>query len=80
MLAASFFFVCMSVCVKLAAPHFAPLEIVFYRGLIGLLLTGALARAQGVRLATVYPWGHVWRNYRDGFLELCPLPAHDRCR
>lgn len=62
MLAASFFFACMSVCVKLAAPHFAPLEIVFYRGLIGLLLTGALARAQGVRLATAYPWGHVWRN------------------
>ena len=37
MLAAAFFFSSMGVCVKYAAAHFTPLEIIFYRGLFGML-------------------------------------------
>ena len=42
MLAAAFFFSSMGVCVKYAAAHFMPLEIIFYRGLFGMLFTTAL--------------------------------------
>ena len=62
MLAAAFFFSSMGVCVKYAATHFAPLEIIFYRGLFGVAFTAALVRLQGVPLATHWPWAHVWRN------------------
>ena len=62
MLAAAFFFSSMGVCVKYAAAHFTPLEIIFYRGLFGMLFTAALVRMRGVPLATRWPWAHVWRN------------------
>ena len=48
MLAAAFFFSSMGVCVKYAAAHFTPLEIIFYRGLFGMLFTAALVRMRGV--------------------------------
>ena len=47
MLAAAFFFSSMGVCVKYAAAHFTPLEIIFYRGLFGMLFTAALVRVSG---------------------------------
>lgn len=62
MLAAAFFFSSMAVCVKYAAAHFTPLEIIFYRGLFGMLFTAALVRMRGVPLATRWPWAHAWRN------------------
>ena len=62
MLAASLFFASMSVCVKFAAAHFSPLEIIFYRGLFGMAFTAVLVRWRGVSLATRWPWAHVWRN------------------
>lgn len=62
MLAAAFFFSSMGVCVKYAAVHFTPLEIIFYRGLFGMLFTAALVRMRGVPLATRWPWAHAWRN------------------
>ena len=62
MLAAAFFFSSMGVCVKYAAAHFTPLEIIFYRGLFGMLFTAALVRMRGVPLATRWPWAHAWRN------------------
>lgn len=37
MLCASFLFATMGVCVKLASAHYSTGEIVFYRGLIGML-------------------------------------------
>lgn len=62
MLAAAFFFSSMGVCVKYAAAHFTPLEIIFYRGLFGMLFTAALVRMRGVPLTTRWPWAHAWRN------------------
>ena len=62
MLAAAFFFSSMGVCVKYTAAHFTPLEIIFYRGLFGMLFTAALVRMRGVPLATRWPWAHAWRN------------------
>ena len=62
MVAASFLFASMGVCVKYASPHFSALEIVFYRGVIGIFFMLALARSRGVSLRTSVPMMHVWRN------------------
>jgi len=62
MVAASLFFALMSVCIKFASPYFGPLEIVCYRGAIGVLFMWALCRSRGVRLHTSVPMMHVWRN------------------
>lgn len=62
MIAASLFFALMSVCIKYASPHFGPLEIVCYRGAIGIVFMWALTRSRGVSLATSVPMMHVWRN------------------
>lgn len=62
MIAASFFFAGMGVFVKLASSHYSALEIVGYRGLIGLLFLGWLARRHGVSLRTAVPMMHLWRN------------------
>lgn len=62
MLAAAFFFAAMSACIKLASHAFDPLEIVGYRGAIGLLSMVLLARSRGIGLRTRVPWMHVWRN------------------
>jgi S-adenosylmethionine uptake transporter len=62
MIAASFFFASMSVCIKYASSYFSPLEIVCYRGAIGVVFMWALARSRGVSLSTSVPMMHVWRN------------------
>ena len=62
MLAAAFFFATMAVCVKFASAHFNSAELVFYRGLLGMLFMWALARTRGVTLATRYPGMHMWRS------------------
>jgi drug/metabolite transporter (DMT)-like permease len=62
MLLSGLLFASMGVCVKLASPHFGALELVFYRGLIGVLFVLALARRQGVPLATRHPRMHAWRS------------------
>ncbi|MBY4595365.1 DMT family transporter [Ottowia caeni] len=62
MVAASFLFASMGVCVKYASPYFSALEIVFYRGVIGVFIMLALARSRGVSLRTSVPMMHVWRN------------------
>ena len=62
MIAASLFFALMSVCIKYASPYFGPLEIVCYRGAIGIVFMGMLARSRGIGLATTVPMMHVWRN------------------
>ena len=62
MIAASLFFALMSVCIKYASPYFGPLEIVCYRGAIGIVFMWALARSRGVSLKTSVPMMHVWRN------------------
>ena len=62
MIAASLFFAGMSVCIKYASLHFGPLEIVCYRGAIGLLVMSLLSRSRGVSLRTDVPMMHAWRN------------------
>jgi len=62
MIVSSFFFASMAVGIKYASEQFSPLEIVFYRGLVGVLFIGWLARSRGVSLKTSVPMMHVWRN------------------
>ena len=68
--AASFLFATMGVCVKLASARYGAGEIVFYRSLIGLVMMFALARWQGDRLATRLPAMHFWRSL-SGVISLC---------
>jgi S-adenosylmethionine uptake transporter len=62
MVAGSFFFATMAVCVKYASAWFTPSELIFYRGLLGMLFMWLLARGQGVTVATAYPAMHAWRS------------------
>ncbi|MDO5623172.1 MAG: DMT family transporter [Pseudomonadota bacterium] len=62
MIAASLFFASMGVCIKYASAHFGPLEIVCYRGAIGIVFMWLFARSRGVTLRTTVPMMHVWRN------------------
>ena len=52
MIAASFLFACMGVCVKFAAATHSAVEITFYRSFISLLMMYALVRLRGVPLTT----------------------------
>lgn len=62
MLAASLLFACMGVFVKLGAPFFSHIELVFYRSFLGLLIVYLIMRTQGVRLATPHWRNHLWRG------------------
>jgi S-adenosylmethionine uptake transporter len=62
MLAGAFFFSTMAVCVKIASAWFNSAELVFWRGVLGMLFMWLLARRQGVSLATSYPAMHAWRS------------------
>lgn len=52
----------MAVCVKAASAWFNSAELVFYRGLLGMLFLWLLTRGQRVPLATPYPAMHAWRS------------------
>jgi S-adenosylmethionine uptake transporter len=62
MVLGSLFFATMAVCVKFASAYFNAAELVFYRGLLGMLFMWLLARRQGVSLGTQYPGMHGWRS------------------
>ena len=62
MVASAFLFATMGVCVKIASQWFTSAELVFWRGVIGIVFLAVLARQQGVSLATRYPGMHVWRS------------------
>jgi len=62
MILSSFLFATMGVCVKYASEHFNSAELVFYRGVLGMLFMAAYARAQGITLRTRYPAMHAWRS------------------
>ncbi len=70
MVVASFLFATMGVCVKLASARYGSAEIVFYRGLTGVVVMAALARWRGQTLATKMPAKHVWRS-ATGVAALC---------
>lgn len=62
MLLASFFFATMAVCVKIASAWFGAAELVFYRGLLGMLFMWLWARSRGIGLGTHYAGMHAWRS------------------
>jgi S-adenosylmethionine uptake transporter len=62
MVLGSLFFATMAVCVKVASAWFNSAELVFYRGVLGMLFMWLLARKQGAALATKYPGMHAWRS------------------
>lgn len=62
MLFSSFMFASMGVCVKYASAHFNSAELVFYRGVLGILFMAAYARASGTSLRTRVPAMHAWRS------------------
>ena len=63
MLVAAFLFAIMGVCVKLASELYSTAEVVFYRGLIGVVVMLAVVRWQRGQLATRLPWEHGWRGF-----------------
>jgi S-adenosylmethionine uptake transporter len=62
MILASLFFSMMGVCIKYASAHFQTSELVFFRGLIGVVFMATLCRVKGVTLRTPIPMMHVWRS------------------
>lgn len=62
MILASLLFATMGVCVKFASSTFNSAELIFYRGLIGVVFLWALARTRGISLATRFPGMHAWRS------------------
>lgn len=70
MVASSLLFATMGVCVKLASQRYGAAEIVFYRGLVGLVFIALLARWRGQSLRTPVPSMHLWRSV-VGVTALC---------
>jgi S-adenosylmethionine uptake transporter len=62
MLLASLLFATMGVCIKFASAHFSSFEVVFYRGLIGLVFMACVMRLRRVSLVTPVPVMHLWRS------------------
>ena len=59
---ATFLFATMGVCVKLASAEYPTGELVFYRGLIGMVLIWRSRAGSGGTLATRVPAMHFWRS------------------
>jgi drug/metabolite transporter (DMT)-like permease len=62
MLVAGLMFGCMAVFVKLGAPYFSNIELVFYRSFFGLLLVYTIMRSQRVSFVTQHWLPHLWRG------------------
>lgn len=62
MLLGAAFFATMGVCVKFGSEHFNSAELVFYRGVVGLVFLAIIAKQQKVSLRTKYPGMHLWRS------------------
>ncbi|MCP5269297.1 MAG: DMT family transporter [Zoogloeaceae bacterium] len=69
MVAASFLFASMGVCVKLAAETFSAPEIVFYRSVISLLLMCTLMSVRGIAFVTPH-WRYQMFRGATGFVSL----------
>ena len=70
MLLGAAFFATMGVCVKFGSAYFNFAELVFYRGVVGIVFIGIIARHKQVSLHTQYPGMHLWRS-TVGVLSLC---------
>jgi drug/metabolite transporter (DMT)-like permease len=75
MIAASLLFACMGVCVKLGSTQFSAGEMVFVRGVIGVLMMAVLARAQGIRLSTPLWRLQLARGLSGSFALICYFVA-----
>ena len=62
MILSAFVFSSMAVCVKFASSHFNGAELVFYRGVIGVVLMWVYARLRGTSLKTAVLPMHIWRS------------------
>ena len=62
MILSAFVFSTMAVCVKFAAVYFNNAELVFYRGVIGVLFMWGFAKARGTSLKTSVLPMHIWRS------------------
>jgi len=62
MVLGAFLFATMGVCIKYASDDFNSFEIVFYRGLVGVIFLIGLTRTRGVSLRTTVPMMHLWRS------------------
>ena len=62
MIASCFLFACMGVCVKLASGAFSTGEIVFWRGLVSMLMMVGLAASRGIGLKTPHWKMHLSRS------------------
>ena len=62
MVAASFIFALMGVCVKFASVYFSAIELVCYRGIVSVVFVWIWARSIGVSLGTQLPSMHAWRS------------------
>ena len=62
MVAASFIFALMGVCVKFASAHYSATELVCYRGIVSVIFVWVWARSTGVSLGTRLPGMHAWRS------------------
>lgn len=62
MLVAGLLFGLMSVFVKLGAPYFTHIELVFYRSFFGLVIVYTIMRQRGVTLSTPHWPTHLWRG------------------
>jgi drug/metabolite transporter (DMT)-like permease len=72
MIAASFLFACMGVCVKLGAQQFSAGELVFYRGFVATLILGSFVVWRGLPLRTK----HVATHFRRGLAGFVALVAY----
>jgi S-adenosylmethionine uptake transporter len=63
MIAASFIFALMGVCVKFASAHYSAAELVCYRGIVSMVFVWIWARSSGVTLGTRLPGMHAWRSF-----------------
>ncbi|MGA7595677.1 MAG: DMT family transporter [Gallionella sp.] len=62
MLVAGLMFGCMGVFVKLGAPYFSHIEMVFYRSFFGLLIISAIMQTRRVSMVTHHWRAHLWRG------------------
>ncbi|CAN5133943.1 DMT family transporter [soil metagenome] len=62
MVLSSFLIASMGVCVKFASAHFTSSELVFYRGVVGIVFMVLYARVHRTSLRTAYPAMHAWRS------------------
>ncbi|MEN9843942.1 MAG: hypothetical protein RLZZ612_1771 [Pseudomonadota bacterium] len=62
MVLAAWLFATMGVCIKFASAHFTSLEVVFFRGLIGLVFMVGVMRWRKVSFVTPVPMMHLWRS------------------